>query len=154
MSLSSALLPRRCVLAPSCTQVHLLRRPCRQHRGGQQGGRRRLQCSALLVPTLASVLAVCGVESVIELVAFLMGSAMGAGSFVLYSPIVLRLLRTRRASGMSVATWAMQLFAFTAACIYNAAKGHSLSAWGETLVFAVQVRVGRHPVAGAGWTRH
>lgn len=117
-----------------------------------QGGRRRLTCSALL--TLASVLTVCGVESVIELVAFLMGSAMGAGSFVLYSPIVLRLLRTRRASGMSVATWAMQLFAFTAACIYNAAKGHSLSAWGETLVFAVQVRVGRHPVAGAGWTRH
>jgi len=91
--------------------------------------------------SLASVLAVCGVESVIELAAFMMGSVMGAGSFVLYSPIVLRLLRTRRASGMSVSTWALQLFAFTAACIYNAAKGHSLSAWGETLVFSVQVRL-------------
>lgn len=107
-----------------------------------QRSQRRLRCCAVLGPvTLASVLAVCGVESVVELAAFFLGSAMGAGSFVLYSPIILRLMRTRQARGMSVTTWALQLFAFTAACIYNAARGHSLSAWGETLVFSVQVRL-------------
>jgi|APGre2960657444_1045066.scaffolds.fasta_scaffold00534_3 mannose-P-dolichol utilization defect protein 1 len=64
---------------------------------------------------------------------------MGAGSLLLYSPIVLRLVRTWDAQGMAASTWALQLFGFTAACIYNYAKGHSLSAYGETLVFAVQV---------------
>lgn len=45
---------------------------------------------------------------------------------------------TRSAEGMSLTTWTMQLFGFTASVIYNCSMGYPLPAWGETLVFSIQ----------------
>ena len=63
---------------------------------------------------------------------------MGAGSLLLYAPILVRLVRSRSADGLSEATWWLQLFGFTTVCIYNSAKGFPLAAYVETLSFAVQ----------------
>jgi mannose-P-dolichol utilization defect protein 1 len=79
-------------------------------------------------------------HTLLQTLASLLGMVMGAGSLLLYSPIVLRLVRTRSAEGMALSTWALQLFGFTAGVLYNATKGFPLTAYAETLSFTVQVR--------------
>lgn len=73
--------------------------------------------------------------------ASVLGTVMASGSFLLYTPIVHKLLRSCSAAGMSSSTWAMQLFGFSMSCIYNLTKGFPLAAYGESLIFAVQARL-------------
>ena len=52
------------------------------------------------------------VRGAASLFASAIGWVMGAGSALLYAPILLRLLRARSADGMTVWTWVLQLVAF------------------------------------------
>ena len=78
----------------------------------------------------ASVAGACNLKGLAGLV----GWVMGAGSLFLFAPIQLRMLRKRSAAGLSVTTWALQLAAFTGSTLYNASKGHPLSAYAEARV--------------------
>jgi hypothetical protein len=124
--------------------------PSSPPRGRRPGASRHSRGSAVVVSAaasgfapaaaVASLVHAAGFTSLLQALASLLGLAMGAGSLLLYSPIVLRLARTRSADGMAASTWALQLFGFTAVCIYNTSKGFPIAAYAETLSFAVQAR--------------
>jgi hypothetical protein len=136
-------LPRqRGALRPAAAPVS----PARARRPGAsrppRGSVVRVSAASGFAPAaaVASLVHAAGFSSLLEALASLLGLAMGAGSLLLYSPIVLRLWRTRSADGMAASTWALQLFGFTAVCIYNTSKGFPIAAYAETLSFAVQAR--------------
>ena len=105
----------------------------------QPRGRAPVRPPRAAIAAPAAAVAAAG-QTLLQTLASLLGMAMGAGSLLLYSPIVLRLWRTRKAEGMALSTWALQLFGFTAGVLYNATKGFPLTAYAETLSFTVQVR--------------
>lgn len=73
-----------------------------------------------------------------DVVAKILGYTMGAGSLMLYSPIILKLLNTKRADGFSHETWIFNLVGLTAAVIYPFKKGFPLSTYVEILILCVQ----------------
>ena len=113
-----------------------LRSPCRTSTRGR-APTRSPRAAVVAAPT-AAVAAVS--HTLLQTLASLLGAAMGAGSLLLYSPIVLRLVRTRSAQGMALSTWALQFFGFTAGVMYSASKGFPLTTYAETLSFTVQAR--------------
>lgn len=66
------------------------------------------------------------------------GYLVGVGSFLLYTPIAVRLLRTKSADGLTISTWWMKVTAFTCLDTYNIKNGFPLAAWSESLVNTVE----------------
>ena len=67
-----------------------------------------------------------------------LGYLMGAGSLLLYSPIILKLLNTKQADGFSELTWVFNLVGLSAAVLYPFKRGFPLSTYIELLNLTVQ----------------
>ncbi len=92
--------------------------------------------STSIIDTTSSLL-LCSDESVIN-PAQIVGYLVGVGSFLLYSPIAVRLLRTRSAEGLTISTWWMKVAAFTCLDTYNVKHGYPISSWSESMVNTVE----------------
>jgi len=73
-----------------------------------------------------------------DILAKFLGYAMGVGSMMVYTPIVLNLVKTKDASGYSAATWVFNLLGLTAAIVYPFKKGFPVSTYIEILILTVQ----------------
>jgi len=72
----------------------------------------------------------------------LLGYLVGAGSLLLYTPIILRVARQEGAAdGLTLSTWWLKLSAYTATDIYCFSRGFPLSAYVETATITVEVAV-------------
>eukprot|EP00873_Tetraselmis_striata_P003250 jgi/Tetstr1/423514/TSEL_014190.t1 len=91
------------------------------------------------VAAVAAVAATDGAAgSVGLLVAKVSGTAISAGAILLFSPIIVNLLRSKDGEGISCTTFWMQLIGFTAIFIYNHTKGFPIAAYGENVSLAAQ----------------
>lgn len=72
------------------------------------------------------------------LFAKLSGTALSAGAILLFSPIIVNLLRSKDGEGISCTTFWMQLVGFSAIFIYNHSKGFPIAAYGENISLAAQ----------------
>jgi len=72
------------------------------------------------------------------LFAKLSGSGIAFASILLFTPIILNILRHRTGEGISLATFWMQLIGFSAVFLYNNSKGFPLAAYGENVSLALQ----------------
>jgi len=66
------------------------------------------------------------------------GSIMTLGSLAIFAPIIMRLLMTGDASGMSLATWGMNLLGYSAILLYNIRRGIPLDNFIEYVFLAAQ----------------
>lgn len=86
----------------------------------------------------SSSLLLCSDVSDSNPIAQTVGYLVGVGSFLLYTPIAVRLLRTKSAEGLTISTWWMKVTAFTCLDTYNIKNGFPLAAWSESLVNTVE----------------
>ena len=63
-----------------------------------------------------------------------LGYLVGAGSFLLYTPIAVRILRQKTADGLTTSTWWLKLTSYTCSDAYAFSRGYPLSTYAETLV--------------------
>jgi len=77
----------------------------------------------------------------LNLIAQLLGYVVGAGSLLLYTPIIWRILQRDNAEDLALSTWWLKLSAYTATDIYCFSKGFPLSAFVETAVISVEAAV-------------
>lgn len=67
-----------------------------------------------------------------------LGYCMGIGSLLLYSPIIYSIVKTKDASGLSIATWIFNLVGTAAALLYPVKMGYPLSTFAELMTITVQ----------------
>ena len=124
-------LPGRCARIPllpsparynSCTRMPLLPSPARHnsHR------------HAALTQSLA-------VDS--KDAASAIGYVIGAGSVLLYTPMIFRVARRKCAAGLSPSTWLLKLGCYFVTDIYNLSHGYPLSSFAETITLFFQALV-------------
>ena len=82
--------------------------------------------------------AAVAVASVNDLVAKAVGYLLGAGSMLVYMPIILGLVKDKNADGMSVMTWVYNLLGMSVALVYPFKKAFPLSTYIEILILTVQ----------------
>ena len=73
-----------------------------------------------------------------EAVATALGYVVGAGSLALYTPILLRVIRSGDASGLTLSTWWLKLTSYTFSDIYSFANGYPIATYLETLIITVE----------------
>ncbi|KAL3786748.1 hypothetical protein HJC23_005311 [Cyclotella cryptica] len=71
-------------------------------------------------------------------IAVALGYFVGVASLLLYTPIAIRLLRTKSADGLAISTWWCKLTAFTCTDIYNIRSGFPIAAFSETVVITFE----------------
>ena len=133
-------LPGRCARMPllpsparrnSCTRMPLLPSPARHNsysREPPRNGRRH----AALTQSLA-------VDS--KDAASAIGYVIGAGSVLLYTPMIFRVARRKCAAGLSPSTWLLKLGCYFVTDIYNLSHGYPLSSFAETITLFFQALV-------------
>lgn len=102
---------------------------------------RRVRAASIKSVAKSTIAAAGGAGAVAnggDMVAKILGYMMGAGSLLLYSPIILKLLNTKKADGFSHETWMFNLIGLTAAVIYPFKKGFPVSTYVEILILCVQ----------------
>ena len=77
-------------------------------------------------------------RSVRDVLATFMGWLLSAGALTIYTPMIFSLLRTRDATGMSAATWALQLVGFVIFVTYHVRNGLPLSTYVDFAALAAQ----------------
>ncbi len=80
-------------------------------------------------------------DDALKLIATGLGYLLGAASILLYTPIAIRVLRTKSAEGLAISTWWLKLTSYTCTDIYNIKNGFPISAFSETLVITVEAVV-------------
>lgn len=112
------------------------------------GARPRLRAGAAPAPasSRAALLqlrggAAASSSAAMDVVAQLMGWAVCLGSCGLYAPMLVRVLRTRSAEGLSPTTWAMQLLGYVGCSIYPIRMGYDFSTYFERLSLSLQACV-------------
>lgn len=70
-----------------------------------------------------------------------LGYLVGAGSLLLYTPIAMRVVRQRDASGLTLSTWWLKLLSYSCSDVYSFANGFPLSTYVETLIITVEAAV-------------
>ncbi|KAJ1623784.1 hypothetical protein T492DRAFT_599312 [Pavlovales sp. CCMP2436] len=73
-----------------------------------------------------------------EVLARALGWAISGASVSLYLPIAATIVRTGKADGLSVATWALNVLGFAAALVYPIRKGFPLSSFFDTISLTAQ----------------
>lgn len=68
-----------------------------------------------------------------------LGYIVGAGSFVLYTPIAVRIVRQGSAEGLVLLTWWLKVAAYGCTDIYNISNDYPVSTYIEALVVSVEV---------------
>ena len=71
-------------------------------------------------------------------VAETLGYLIGAASILLYTPIAIRIIRTKSADGLTISTWWLKLTSFTCTDVYNIRNNIPFSAFSETLVITFE----------------
>jgi len=74
-------------------------------------------------------------------IAQFLGYTVAVGSFSLYTPIAFRVLKQKRADGLTLSTWWLKIASYTCSDIYNFSRGYPISAWAETFVITVEALV-------------
>ena len=109
-----------------------LSRPLLALRGGSSGSVALLTASVLgSTPTEA-------VASPAALAAKILGYVITLGSLLLYSPMILQVLRSRSGAGLSATSWAMSAMGFGGALAYQVSRGYPVSTYGELIALTVQ----------------
>eukprot|EP00956_Cyclotella_meneghiniana_P004562 scaffold5629_cov48-Cyclotella_meneghiniana.AAC.3 len=67
-----------------------------------------------------------------------LGYIVGIASLLLYTPIVIRILRTQSASGLALSTWYCKVLSFTCTDVYNIRNGFPVAAFSETVVITIE----------------
>ena len=80
-------------------------------------------------------------EAALKSIATGLGYTIGAASILLYSPIAIRVLRTKSAEGLTISTWWLKLSSYTCTDVYNLRNGFPISAFSESLVITVEAAV-------------
>lgn len=80
-------------------------------------------------------------EVVLKSIATGLGYLLGGVSILLYTPIAIRVLRTKSADGLAISTWWLKLTSYTCTDVYNIKNGFPISAFSETLVITVEAVV-------------
>lgn len=70
-----------------------------------------------------------------------LGYLVGAGSFLLYTPIAVRVVRQKSANGLTLSTWWLKLASYTCSDVYAYTRGYPLSTYVETLVITAEALV-------------
>ena len=83
-------------------------------------------------------LAAHDVDSLSKLFARALGWVMLAGSLVVYSPILIRVVRTGKAEGLSVTTWLLALVGFLSSLVYPVRHRFPLSTYSEYICLSLQ----------------
>ena len=85
----------------------------------------------------------------IDTVAQLLGYLVAAGSLLLYTPIIVRVVRQQDAAdGLALSTWWLKLSAYTATCLYCSSRGFPISTFAETGVITAEAAILLILVAG------
>lgn len=93
-----------------------------------------VKCEALASPEslLASLSDILPFGEInLDFIASSLGYTMGAGSLLLFAPILLNLIRAKSSEGMSVSTWVLQVGSFSGITLYNLSKGYPISTFAE-----------------------
>lgn len=69
------------------------------------------------------------------------GYVIGAGSVLLYTPMIFRVARRKCAAGLSPSTWLLKLGCYFVTDIYNLSNGYPLSSFAETITLFFQALV-------------
>ena len=77
----------------------------------------------------------------LQSIAQILGYFIGVASLLLYTPIAVRILRTKSANGLVLSTWWLKLSAFTCTDVYNIKNGFPIEAFSETVVITVEAAV-------------
>lgn len=90
---------------------------------------------------LTSPLLLSSNEVSLKTIATGLGYLIGAASVLLYTPIAIRVLRTKSADGLTLSTWWLKLTHYTCTVVYNIKNGFPISAFSESLVISVEAVV-------------
>ena len=79
------------------------------------------------------------VESTLkQVIAKSLGYLIGLGAMALYSPIIIKLVRTKDAEGFSLQTWIFNIFGLGAQLLYNYKRGFHISTYLELIITVTQ----------------
>jgi mannose-P-dolichol utilization defect protein 1 len=67
-----------------------------------------------------------------------LGYMIGIGAMALYSPIIIKLLKTKDSKGYSIQTWIFSIFGIGTQILYQYKKGFHISTYVELLITVVQ----------------
>jgi len=67
-----------------------------------------------------------------------LGYLVGAGSFLLYTPIAVRIVRQSSADGLTMSTWWIKLISYTCTILYSYTQGYPISTYAETVVITTE----------------
>ena len=107
-------------------------RPVLALRGGHSAA------PAMLVQTLVGATGSTTATAAQPLVARLLGYLMTLGSLLLYSPMILQVVRSRSGAGLSATSWTMSAFGFAGALVYQASCGYPINTYGELIALTIQ----------------
>lgn len=80
-------------------------------------------------------------EVALKSIATGLGYLIGAASILLYTPIAIRVLRTKSAEGLAISTWWLKVTSYTCTDVYNIKNGFPLAAFSESLVITGEAAV-------------
>jgi hypothetical protein len=67
-----------------------------------------------------------------------MGYSIGIGSFLMYTPIAIRIFRQKHANGLVITTWWLKIIHYILSDIYSLRHHYILSTWSEALVLTIE----------------
>ncbi|KAJ0408431.1 hypothetical protein ATCC90586_008369 [Pythium insidiosum] len=78
------------------------------------------------------------VECIKFVISKLLGYAIITGSFVLKLPQILKIMSAKDVTGLTPASFYLEVLLYASGSIYNLLKGYPISTWGENIVILVQ----------------
>lgn len=69
------------------------------------------------------------------------GYMIGAGSVLLYTPMIYRIFRRQSAAGLAPSTWLLKLSCYSASNFYNIYNGYPISSYSEMITLWLQASV-------------
>ena len=104
-----------------------------------RGGSALGGASALLAGALSEVQGATKVApSIADTIAGLLGYLMMAGAMLVYSPMIVQVVKTKSGEGLSRTAWGMSVIGFGGALCYQLSKGYPISTFGELIALTTQ----------------
>ena len=94
--------------------------------------------SSLTPQDATSILLSSNDDIVLKSLAEALGYLIGAASILLYTPIAVRIIRTKSANGLAISTWWLKLTSFTCTDIYNIRNGFPIAAYSESIIITLE----------------
>ena len=134
--------------APAVRRRRELSKPPRHQHPKHHRSSTALAAEPLALDAAADAAATAAAKTDLDALAQVLGYVVGAGSLLLYTPIICRVASNRggggangnanSAQGLALSTWWLKLSAYTATDLYCASKGFPLSTFVETAVITVE----------------